>query len=304
MGWVCRFCSTNNDDSDSQCIVCDKPKGKSWVCTLTAKRVRDLGLRGDVIIPIEFNVIGEDAFLNRTDITSVTLHDGVKIISKSAFSGCKNLRRVVSSIELESVGNKAFFDCISLRSENRPRAKKVAADAYGMTPARTTVSSPRTTYSPPRSSTSRKESLSWTPARVFASLILLGLSCIITVPLIVWLTASFGWTAWQWIIGLVGGLALVFNVIILAKVFAGSFEIYSFASVMTLVLMLINVLFLCIFKYNYLIISSIFSVIGAVGSGFIAHASFDERAPAWGKFDVALLISNVILFVVPLILFH
>ena len=81
MGWVCRFCSTNNDDSDSQCIVCDRPKGASLVCTLTAKRVRDLGLRGDVIIPIEFNVIGEDAFLNRTDITSVTLHDGVKRIS-------------------------------------------------------------------------------------------------------------------------------------------------------------------------------------------------------------------------------
>ena len=304
MGWVCRFCSTNNDDSDSQCIVCDRPKGASLVCTLTAKRVRDLSLRGDVIIPIEFNVIGEDAFLNRTDITSVTLHDGVKRISKSAFAGCKNLRRVVSSIELENIGNKAFFDCIALRSENRPRAKKVAADAYGMTPVRTTVSPARTTYSPPRPSTSRKESLNWTPARVFASLILAGLSCIITVPLIVWLTSSLGWTAWQWIIGIVGGFALVFNVIILAKVFEESFEIYSIASVMTLVIMLINVLLLCIFKHDYLIISSIFSAIGVGGSGFIAHISFDERASAWGKFDVVLSVSNVVLFVVPLILFH
>ena len=109
MAWVCRFCSTNNEDTDAKCLVCDTPKplpGK----TLTAERVKELGLSGDVYIPMEFEVIGVGAFRGRTDITGITLHDGVKKISKDAFLGCKNLRQVICMHELEAIESKAFTE--------------------------------------------------------------------------------------------------------------------------------------------------------------------------------------------------
>ena len=304
MGWVCRFCSTNNENSDSQCIVCDKPKSTSSVCTLTAKRVRDLGLHGDVIIPLEFNVIGEDAFLNRTDITSVTLHEDIKKISRSAFSGCKNLRSVISPIELDNIGSKAFFDCLSLRIENRPRAKKVAIDAYEVTFVCPAPSVVKATYSPPMSSVTKRESAHGAPTRIVAGLILAALSCVIIVPLIIFLISSYGWTAWQWIIGIVGGAVLPLTVLVFALMLEGYFETYSSASVMIVGIMLINLLLLHIFKGDYLIISSIFSFVGALGSGFVAYISFDYWETGWGIFDIIVSVSNIVVFVMSLILFH
>jgi len=304
MGWVCKFCSTNNDDLDSQCIVCDKPKGTALVCTLTAKRVRDLGLRGDVVVPVEYNVIGESAFINRTDITSVRLHEGVRKISRCAFSGCKNLSRVYSASELEHIGPKAFYDCTSLKSEHRPPAKKIADDAYAITPAKPTYTPPRSVTPPSTTRTSHHSSSSGQPVglRIFAGLLLLGLSSIGIIPLIVWLTSSFGWTAWQWIIGLIGGLSLACTIYIVAKMFEGSFEIYSFATIMTLCIMVLNMILLTIFKEDYIIISSNYCIIAAIGTGIIARISFDERERSWGKFDVALSIINLVILVVSLII--
>ena len=133
MGWVCPVCSTNNMDSDTKCIVCDFEKASSGVRTLTYRKVQALGLTGNVIIPSEFNVIGEGAFKGRRDIYSVTLHSGVKKISKEAFSGCAGLASIFCYGRLESIGKRAFADCVSLPERARASADYVAKDAYKMT---------------------------------------------------------------------------------------------------------------------------------------------------------------------------
>ena len=189
MSWVCPMCSTNNEESESKCIVCEYERVSDKICTLTYNKVQKLRLSGNVVIPEEFNVIGEGAFKGRTDIYSVTLHNNVRKISKEAFSGCSNLRSIISGCELETVGIKAFAECTSLTMSARVKAKYVAKDAYYITPkpVYTPPPPPRTTPTPssvrtaPVETKTYKTETDW-PKRV-AQLVLLGLCSLILTPL-------------------------------------------------------------------------------------------------------------------------
>lgn len=130
MGWICKYCSTNNDDGATRCFVCDNARSYSYTRTLTPVRVLELGLKGDVVVPEEYNVIGIGAFQNRTDITSVTIHSGVRKILKEAFAGCVNLRDVNNKAELSSIGARAFYNCRSLPVGKRPTARYVHEEAF------------------------------------------------------------------------------------------------------------------------------------------------------------------------------
>lgn len=129
MAWVCSVCSTNNEDIDDVCKVCDSHKRK-FVRTLTKKRVNELGLHGNVKIPEEFNAIGDGAFEGRSDIYSVELHRGVKQIGHWAFASCVNLKKVTGEIELTSIRSRAFFDCKVLDNTFKNGIKYVADDAF------------------------------------------------------------------------------------------------------------------------------------------------------------------------------
>ena len=189
MSWVCPMCSTNNEESESKCIVCEYERVSDKICTLTYNKVQKLRLSGNVVIPEEFNVIGEGAFKGRKDIYSVTLHDNVRKISKEAFSGCSNLRNIISGCELETVSIKAFAECTSLTMSARVKAKYVAKDAYYITPkpVYTPPPPPRTTPTPssvrtaPVETKTYKTETDW-PKRV-AQLVLFGLCSLILTPL-------------------------------------------------------------------------------------------------------------------------
>ncbi len=134
MVWVCPICSSNNDASVDICTVCGYKQTTKKISTLTKKRVTDLGLTGKIIVPEEFNVIGEMAFKDRSDITSVVFHPGVHKISKEAFCGCKNLTDIEVQGKIASVGMRAFAECPNLPKEKHIKAKYVANDAYYITP--------------------------------------------------------------------------------------------------------------------------------------------------------------------------
>lgn len=129
MAWVCKMCSSNNEDDCKVCAICDTPKNDRSICTLTKKRVAELRLSGDVIIPEEFNVIGEGAFKDRLDIRTVLAHDNVVKIDKQAFAGCLNLEKVEAK-NLNSIKSEAFLNCTKLIGRNRPSAKHIAQDAF------------------------------------------------------------------------------------------------------------------------------------------------------------------------------
>ena len=86
--------------------------------------------QGDVTIPstiyfegYEFRVTGIDefAFSQSTELTSVSIPEGVTNIGFEAFSGCEQLSSVIFPESLSSIGNYAFEGCKSLSSINIPK---------------------------------------------------------------------------------------------------------------------------------------------------------------------------------------
>ena len=58
--------------------------------------------------------IPREAFYNRRQLISVEFHDGIEIIEKDAFSGCKSLRGSIKLLGVKIIGIGAFQNCESL----------------------------------------------------------------------------------------------------------------------------------------------------------------------------------------------
>ena len=86
---------------------------------------RYVGAGGDVVIPSEIDgvpvlVVGDDAFRDDENLTSVTVPEGVEQIAWSAFSGAANLVSVQLPESLKEIGGFAFNMCESLERINIP----------------------------------------------------------------------------------------------------------------------------------------------------------------------------------------
>lgn len=73
----------------------------------------------EIIIPSMYNglpvtEIGRNAFIDCSQITSVTLHSGITLIDNYAFSDCANLREIIIPNSVEEIGICAFRGCKSL----------------------------------------------------------------------------------------------------------------------------------------------------------------------------------------------
>ena len=69
---------------------------------------------GDVTIPAGVRTIGQSAFKNCTDVTSVTLNDEVTAINSYAFSGCTSLEEINFNSNFKIIGSSAFSGCTLL----------------------------------------------------------------------------------------------------------------------------------------------------------------------------------------------
>ena len=112
--------------------------------------------------------------------------------------------------------------------------------------------------------------------------------------LLLWICGWGGsWTAWQWVIGIVGGgwLALVaaFFIYIWNDAFAVDYYVSGIISV--IVFALINFIFLLIFRGNYKVIFGAFAVWDIIGSVILSAICFDDVEDEWGwVFVVAVII--------------
>ena len=98
----------------------------------TAEVVGFAMVTGSVVIPeqilwadIYYTVtgIGEDAFRNCTNLTSITMPDLVERIGNYAFAGCSNLTGITFPFNrLQSIGNYAFYGCTGLISITIPNS--------------------------------------------------------------------------------------------------------------------------------------------------------------------------------------
>lgn len=89
-----------------------------------------LGSGGDVIIPSTLDGkkvigIGHGSFSNGggnySEITSVTIPEGVTFIEAYAFSECRNLKSISIPVSMKSIGDYAFNNCTNLEGINIPK---------------------------------------------------------------------------------------------------------------------------------------------------------------------------------------
>ena len=72
----------------------------------------------NTIIPNSVTNIGEDAFFECSNLTSITIPDSVTSIGENAFDSCSKLTSLTIPNSVKSIGEQAFYGCASLTSIN------------------------------------------------------------------------------------------------------------------------------------------------------------------------------------------
>ena len=68
----------------------------------------------DVTLPNGLTKIGDNAFFECSNLTSITIPDTVTTIEKGAFSTCRKLERISIPSSVTTIGDDAFKECDSL----------------------------------------------------------------------------------------------------------------------------------------------------------------------------------------------
>lgn len=96
---------------------------------LTADVMAGNNEESEIVIPSTFECegetyrvtsIGNSAFQNYRNLTSITIPEGVTSIGESAFRGCRNLTSIIIPAGVTSIGERAFDGCSNLTSINIP----------------------------------------------------------------------------------------------------------------------------------------------------------------------------------------
>ena len=94
------------------------------------------GNEKDIVLPetykgYDITVIGDGAFADNKNITSIVIPDSVTSIGDSAFSNCSSLTSITISDNVTSIGRYAFYGCSNLMSITIPdRVTSIGEDAF------------------------------------------------------------------------------------------------------------------------------------------------------------------------------
>jgi len=100
-------------------------------CNAIIETVSNTLIQGcsNTIIPASVTTIGEYAF-QASNLTSITIPEGVTYISSNAFRLCEELETIILPEGLQAIGNEAFFNCKKLQSIIIP--KSVTSFGWGV----------------------------------------------------------------------------------------------------------------------------------------------------------------------------
>lgn len=135
--------SSSNEKSE---VTDDKSAGFEDFEVLGNVLVKYLGKFAEaVVIPRELGVktIGERAFAENEEITSVTIPEGVEVIAKEAFYFARNIEEIILPSTLKRIGNSAFCGCGALEKIELPEGVKEIADGVFSFTGLTTLNIPK-----------------------------------------------------------------------------------------------------------------------------------------------------------------
>ncbi len=96
-------------------------KGMQFAVTSIGERAfEDCTNLTSIDIPNSVTSIGEEAFVGCEALTSITIPDSVTTIGDYAFSGCDSLTSINIPNSVTSIGNDAFFECKKLTAIHIP----------------------------------------------------------------------------------------------------------------------------------------------------------------------------------------
>lgn len=85
-----------------------------------------------VTIPEGITIISEAAFGEHESLSDVKFPKNLETIGKSAFSNCSKLKEIILPEKLKTIEKRAFFNCSSLERVSLPAAlKSIDEDAFG-----------------------------------------------------------------------------------------------------------------------------------------------------------------------------
>ncbi|MBQ9805699.1 MAG: leucine-rich repeat domain-containing protein, partial [Clostridia bacterium] len=95
--------------------------------TYSVKANPDVELPAAIAIPATYNekavtVIEENAFLDCTGLTSISLPYGIKTIGDKAFSGCTGLTAIDLPATVTTIGTRAFYSCTGISEITIPES--------------------------------------------------------------------------------------------------------------------------------------------------------------------------------------
>lgn len=107
----------------------DDGNGNVQQVEIALSREQALAVEGELVIPGEINgatveVIGEGAFMDANQLTSVVLPVTTTRIESGAFYNNKNLEKVTIPNGVTHIGEGAFYNCTALRSITIPASVK------------------------------------------------------------------------------------------------------------------------------------------------------------------------------------
>ena len=139
--------------------------------------------------------------------------------------------------------------------------------------------------------------------------VIIGLSIIggviLAIGLFVFFACVFNWSwaVWQWLVGIVGGILLSAILVGIVAWFdeESLADYYAFGTFVLGACVLLNFIFLLIFRENYKIIFSWFSGFELIIGAMLAFATFDDIEEEWGAAQIIEIVLTVIFFIIAMI---
>ena len=125
------YYATKNGFSDEDCLLTNE------IYDGTLEITKYVGNSATYVIPSEIDgkrvtQIGYDAFNDCTELTSITIPDGVTCIGNSAFSYCTSLETVTIPNSVTHIYPRAFYDCTLLKEVTIPASvTSIGNEAFG-----------------------------------------------------------------------------------------------------------------------------------------------------------------------------